>query len=456
MKKLQINIPVKLLLSVMLLVVVSCKKSFFTEANINTNAPEPGSIVPSVMLSTVEGTLAYTQGGDLSRYASLITQQTLGFSRQAQGYYGYTFTSVDFDHVWGNFYTAVMENNLTLLRIADARNDNAYGGISRILMAYTLQLSVDTWGSIPYSDAFQGAAKLQSKFDNDKALYDTIANLLTRGIAMLSSPSPGPNIPGGEDVVYGGNPNQWIKFAHAVRARTYIHQAKGDAAMAANALAEIAQSFSSNADNAQYVFGSTETSANPWYEFNKQRGDINFDASTLGNQMKANNDPRYLIFTDTTFHDVNQVGMGHYYGDISSPVEFITYDELLFMKAEATLIASGNIASAQGFYRSAIQRNMEKLGVPAGSINTYIAANGTLPLSINAAIAKVSAGEFIALYLNPEAWALWRRNSSPALTPVVGTSVPRRLLYPQTEYSYNGVNIPASTTLFSPKVFWDK
>ncbi|MBS1564924.1 MAG: SusD/RagB family nutrient-binding outer membrane lipoprotein, partial [Bacteroidetes bacterium] len=56
----------------------------------------------------------------------------------------------------------------------------------------------------------------------------------------------------------------------------------------------------------------------------------------------------------------------------------------------------------------------------------------------------------------PEAWALWRRNGSPSLSPVTGSQVPRRLLYPQTEYSYNEGNIPGTTTLFSPKVFWDK
>jgi hypothetical protein len=99
---------------------------------------------------------------------------------------------------------------------------------------------------------------------------------------------------------------------------------------------------------------------------------------------------------------------------------------------------------------------MSKLGVSATDAATYIAANGILSGTTAAAIAKVSAEEYIALYLNPEAWVLWRRNNSPALTPITGANVPRRLLYPQTEYSYNGDNVPASVTLFSPKIFWDK
>jgi hypothetical protein len=406
------------------------------------------------MLSTVEGTLGYTQGGDISRFTSLITQQTQGAARQAQGYYQYTFTSVDFDGGWGNLYTSVMENNKTLIQISDAKGDNAYSGISRVLMAYSLQLAVDNWGSVPYSDGFKGASNLQPKYDTDKALYDTISNLLNTAIAQLGNSNKGPHVPGAEDVIYGGNLAKWTKFAHAIKARLFIHQSKGNTAMATSALNEIALSFSSNSDNAVYAFGSTETSANPWYQFNEQRADIVFDASPLGTQMKAKNDPRFLIYTDPGFNDVNGVGMGSYYGDISAPVEFITYDELLFMKAEATITSGGSVATAQTTYQAAITANMQKLGVSAGDITIYLAANGTLPAGTAGAIAKIAAEEYVALYLNPEAFTVWRRTGSPALTPVTGANVPRRFLYPQTEYSYNKANV-ATSTLFAPKVFWD-
>lgn len=456
MKKLNNNKSLVILAIATMVLAMSCKKSSYTNVNTNTNAPDPISIIPSVMLSTVEGTLAYNQGGDFSRYTSLLTQQTSSTSRQAGAYYQYIFTSVDFDSPWGNLFTSVMENNHTLMQISDSKGDNAYGGISRILMAYALQLAVDEWGSMPYSEAFQGASKLQPKYDNDKDLYDTIGNLLTTAIAKLNDPNPGLDAPGGEDVIYGGDLTKWIKFAHAIKARIYIHQSKGNVTMANNALAEIAMSFTSNADNAQYVFASTETAANPWYEFNEQRGDITFDASPLGVKMAAANDPRYLIYTDPTFSDVNVVGMGPYYGNINSPVEFISNDEILFMKAEATLISTGDIASAQGFYQGAITANMQKLGVPDADISSYKATNGTLPLTASGAIAKVSSEEYTALYLNPEAFTLWRRNNSPVLTPVAGTAIPRRFLYPQTEYSYNSANVPPQTTLFAPKVFWDQ
>jgi hypothetical protein len=59
------------------------------------------------------------------------------------------------------------------------------------------------------------------------------------------------------------------------------------------------------------------------------------------------------------------------------------------------------------------------------------------------------------LFLNPEAWTLWRRTGSPVLTSISGNPIPRRLLYPQSEINYNGANVPQNVTLNSPKVFWD-
>ena len=104
----------------------------------------------------------------------------------------------------------------------------------------------------------------------------------------------------------------------------------------------------------------------------------------------------------------------------------------------------------------AITANMQKLGIDQADINTYLAAEGTLPTSsVNAAIAQVAKEEFTALYLNPEAWVVWRRTGSPALSPTGPGEVPRRLLYPQSELSYNAANTPA-VTLYSPKIFWDK
>jgi hypothetical protein len=442
-----------MLLPILLLQFSSCSKETFTKANINPNAPT--LIVPNVILPSVEISLGYTQGGDLTRYAGLFMQQNVGFGRQSAAYYQYILTSTDLDNVWGNLYTSVLGNNKDLLTRSDAGGYNVYSGISRILMAYSLQLLVDGWGNVPYSDALKGDGNTHPAYDNDKALYDTIANLIDVGITQLNAPDPGALTPGTDDIIYGGDAAKWIKFGHAIKARLYIHQSKGNAAMAAQALTEANLAFTSNADNAFVTFGNSETAANPIYQFNSQRADIDYGAGYLPNLLDSLHDPRLTIYTDPNYQDVNQVGVGDLFGSIGAAVQFINYDEILFIKAEATLRTTGNVATAQGFYQDGIRASMEKLGVPASDIATYITANGILPANTNAAITQVAIQEYISLYLNPEAWTLWRRTGAPGLTPIAGTlGIPRRYIYPTNELSLNGANVPKST-LFSPKIFWD-
>ena len=429
----------------------SCKKDFFTEANENPNAPD--SVTPGSLLSTVLGSISYTQGGDLSRYASMFTQQTIGVARQAEGWYSYIFTSQDVDNMWGNFYTQALENDELLIEQADAKGYHTYSGVARICLGYTLMLVVDAWGDVPYTEAFKGRDNLHPAFDNAAALYDSIGNLIDAGIDHLNNADAGILVPGADDFIYGGDASLWIKFGHAIKARLAIHQSKDNSQKAQEALDEMVQSFTSNNDNARMPFGAISTNASPWYQFNTQRGDISFAQSTLAGTLTSLSDPRYPVYIDDV-NDVDGLGLAAYYGSINSPVEFITYDEMKFVQAEAILRTTGDINSAQQAYQDAITANMEKLGISSDQIATYIANNGTLPTNVDDAIAQVALQEWIALYLNPEEWTTYRRTESPSLVPVDGSEVPRRILYPQTEYSYNAEHVPAST-LYTPLIFWD-
>lgn len=448
-----------ILLASSALIYSSCKKSFYTSANTNTNAPS--SVTPSTLLSTVEGSLGYTIGGDMSRFACTFVQQVSGVGNQAAAWNQYIFTGQDVDNLWGDMYTSVMENDIALMQNADAHGYNTYSGIARILMAYSLQMTVDCWGSIPYSHAFQGLMNKQPAYDNDKALYATIQTLCDSGIIYLNNTFPGYLVPGSEDELYGGSATQWIKFAHAIKARLYIHQSKGNASMASSALSEIAQSFTSNADNAVFAFGSASTNYNSWYQTVQVRtGYYSFVTSDgisipslMYTSLTSNSDPRFNFILDTsTKGGASGDNLGAYYGSANSVTEFITYDELQFMTAEATITSGGSLAAAKTAYQNGITASMTKLGVSTSAITTYLASHGTLTASN--AMSKIGYEEWVASYLNPEEWATWRRLGYPSLTPTSGSNIPRRLLYPQTEYSDNKANTPAST-LYTPLIFWD-
>jgi hypothetical protein len=285
--------------SIFLLTSISCKKTFYTNANINPNAP---SSVPSgTLLSGVEVSLAYTQGGAGSQFTSLFTQQTFGAQRQAQAYYTYILTPMDPEYLWDQMYTDVMENNYTLMNQAQSAGQNEYYGIANVIMAYSLQTSVDMWGKMPYSTALQGASNIQPTYDNDQTLYATIISLLNTGITALSNPSKGALYPTTDDIIYGGNESEWIAFAQAIKARIYIHQCKhGNVAFEDSAIANVNAAIANGFVNAQVLFGSAATNNGPWFQFNNQRGGyISFAPTTMLDTMEAYTDPRVNIFADT-------------------------------------------------------------------------------------------------------------------------------------------------------------
>lgn len=446
--KLRIIVP--FLMAGLVLSAVSCKKTFWTNYNKNPQAPD--SVTANLILPNVLTSMGYTQGGDMSRYSSLFTQQVVGANSQSQAYYNYVINAGVFENLWSDYYTSVMVNNDTLMHFADRKGLNMYSGISRIFMAYCVQVGVDQWGDLPYSKAFLGDKDLKPSYDLAKGLYDTVASLVHVGLAYIANPNHGLFVPGNDDQMYHGDSASWVYFGHAILARLAIHQSKVNPAMAVTALTEAAQAFPSGKFSAQITFPASETAANPWYQFNEQRpGDETFSDAPLIARMTANNDPRVAIFTDPN------TDLGAYYGSISSPVEFISYDELLYLSAEGTLRNGGSFVAAQAFLTAAITANMTKLGVAPADITTYLAAHGTMPTtSVSDAIAFIANEEFTALYLNPEAWVVWRRTGSPVLTPIVGSQIPRRLLYPQSELSFNTANTPTGITLYGPTIFWDK
>jgi hypothetical protein len=432
--------------------IISCTKSFYTDANVNPNSP--GSVPPGTMLTNIEVSLGFTQGGDGARFSSLFTQQTLGSTRQAQLYYSYVFGPNDPEFLWDNMYTSVMENDYTLMNSAQSAGYNTYYGITNLLMAYSLQATVDVWGSIPYTQALQGATNIQPAYDGDQAIYNSIIQLINTGMTALKSPSPGTMRPGSDDVIYGGNKSSWIAFGYALQARVYYHQCKLSSSFLTNAINAADSALSNGFSNAQVSFGASSTNNNPTYQFNQQRGDIVYAGTTLTDTLKGWSDPRVGV-------DSNTGSTTSYYGNQASPVEFITVEEVNFIIAECMLRNGAPSATAQPFYTAAITASFTKLGL-SSSLAAYLAGSqGTLPLTNAAALHKVQVQKWAALYLNPEAWSSYRLSFSktqtsgaPVLIPASGSEIPRRMIYSTTEVTLNP-HCPKSATLFQPQVFWD-
>jgi len=139
--------------------------------------------------------------------------------------------------------------------------------------------------------------------------------------------------------------------------------------------------------------------------------------------------------------------------DPASSNYMVTYNEALFLKAEATFYTTG-AAAAEPIYQDAISSNMEKLGVTSGDVQTYLGTRGSITDA--SALRMIMEEKKIADFLNIENWTDWRRTGFPVLTPVPNASgeIPRRFLYPQIEISTNAQ--PQQTAKLTDKLWFDQ
>jgi hypothetical protein len=424
----------------------SCKKGYFY-SGINDDPSQLKNPLPSNLLPGIIQSTGYEWGGDASRFPSTFMQQTTGIANQSLQANRYAVSADDVNNMWtsGLYGGGIMNNAHSLIIIADSLKQYHYAAIGRILMANALGLTTDFWGDVPYTQAFQGVGNTQPKYDTQQQIYDTLFQLLNKAIAALGVDDGSPFQPGAEDLLYGGDLDKWARFAHALKAKFYLHLVKVDAANYDKALAEIPDAFSASSDDAGVLFnGASVASENPWSQFNSQRGDIGF-TGYIYDLLEANGDPRLAVYSD------GDGGLGTLYGSPNSTVYLMSYDELKFIEAEAAFQKNNKEAAASA-YNAAVSANLIRT---VGNDN-YLAKVRKTAADIT--LQDIMTQKYIANFLNPEVWADWRRTGLPALTPapggVLGGQLPRTLLYPSGEQRYNA-NAPKNTSM-TRRVWWDK
>ncbi len=433
----------------------SCDKWIDTSINDDPNNVSNASL--NVILPTAQAGLGYVVGGDLGRFTGLFTQHFYGAARQSQGMYKYIMTESDIDNAWQfNLYAGPMQDLHDMIEISKKNKSPYYQGVAEILMAYSLGTVVDLWDNAPYSEAFKGDANLKPSFDNGEQLYAEIHKLLDDAIVNLGAASSVFS-PKGDDFLYNGDKSKWIKAAHALKARFYMHTRLKDPASTAKVLTECAAAFADNSDDLQFVFGATGSTANPLYQFDQQRNDIRA-GEKLMELMNATNDPRRPLYAkldaDTLYSSSSE--LGPYYASIDSPVPFITFAEVKFLEAEAAFI-SGDKAKSVASYNAAIAASMKKLGVADANATTYLAQQNVAATEGDITLQRIMEQKYISMYTQFESWADIRRTNFPSLTPVSGSQIPRRFPYPQSERIYNGENLAKvnnGVTIYS-HVWWD-
>lgn len=425
----------------------ACKKSYFyTGINDDPSQlknPTPTAILPGVILKS-----AYIWGGDASRFSSLFMQQSTGIANQAYNHSLYTVTPDDVDNMWyAGFYGAIMNDIKAMIDTATVQQQLHYAALGKILMASNLGEVTDLWGDVPYTQAFQGLANTQPRYDAQQQVYDTLQKLLDEAIASLSVDDGSPFQPNKQDdLMFEGDLTRWVRFAHALKAKFYLHLVKVSSGTIQPALNEIPKGFKDGEGAfVKFVGTSATTTQAPWYQFNTQRGDIAFNGY-LNDLLYNAKDPRYGVYYDPS----DSTALGDLYGAASAPVYFMSYDELKFIEAELQF-RNNNKAAAATAYNEAVRANLTRT---VDSTNYLQEISKT---AANITLNDIMIQKYIALFLSPEVWTDWRRTGIPALKApqgnALGGQLPRSLLYPSSEQRYN-TNAPKNTTMLR-RVWWD-
>lgn len=459
MKTLQSRIQSWMLIAVatsLSMFMASCNQ--WIDTSLNTDPNNPSNVSITAILPAAQGALAFTNGGQMSRFACMFTQQFIGTDRQHAGYYSYLLTENDVGGaVWDNYYASTMKNASQM--ISQATTSPAYRGAGRILLAYSMAAITDAWGNAPYSEIFRlqrnGNGTFSAKFDDQQAIYTALQAQLDTAITELGIATnvfPLSFSVGGVpvDAFYGGDRQQWIRAAWTLKARLAIHTVKRNAnAASQDALRFLQRGFQSNADDMMFAFGNAATQPNPLAGFMRDRGDIDVDPN-MYDILEKLKDPRTSAYTDPDNL------FGALVASNNSPVVLLSFAEAKFIEAEAN-VRLGNSDAARAAFITAIQSSLTYAGVSADDATAYLAQTSVVPAS-GITLQRIMEQKYIALFTQPEVWTDWRRTGFPVLTPISGNAIPRRLPVPLNERLYNGANVPPGSNqpawLYG-RVWWD-
>lgn len=364
--------------------------------------------------------------------------------------------------------------------VAISGSNNNQIAVARILKAFYFLWLTDRWGDIAYSEALRGSGNFTPKFDKQEDIYRDLFKELKEASNQFDD---GKSVQG--DVLFSGNAGRWKKFANSLRLIMALRMSKANASFGKQEFAAaIADGvLSSTAESVRYKYIAEAANEHPLYTnyITQNRKDYAL-SDTFVDFLLSVEDPRLSAMADK-----NQLGFyrGVPYGvfpsqgrpeDFSlaatsmrqqvSSVNVLTYAQVLLAQAEA--ITLGWIeGDAKAFYEAAIKSSMEQWNVYNESAYQAYIAHPTITFDDDKAVELIATQRWVALfYQGSEAWAEWRRTGYPKLTPAKvplnGVSeIPRRLAYPLTENSLNGVHYKevlarqGADTQYS-RVWWDK
>jgi hypothetical protein len=347
-------------------------------------------------------------------------------------------------------------------------DNNNQIAVATILKVWAMQTLTDTWGDIPYSDAFKGnidpsISEPTPKYDKQQDIYASFLTELKAAVDMIDESASGFTT---GDNVYQGDMSLWKKFGNSLRLRVAMRMSAKDGGAAANSiLTEVTEAgfMTSNADNAEFPYVGGGSDNAPMYDafWTSARNDFT-TCKTIVNLLKGvddtlNNkinpfhglvDPRLSIYsrkksgkylgmpygmTDgqsqaykgkcpSFYYDLNGAAA---YSPATAPVilnpkyapVYMEYAEVKFMLSELkgfdqTEYVDGVRASIEHWRDICVKLE----GWDAAEVNEFNTSIDTFMFYLPAATKQtVLAQKYIAFFNQGyQAWAEYRRTGEPA------------------------------------------
>lgn len=464
--------------------------------DVNTDPNNPTNVQPELLLASSQNSGATRLNVRMNQLGNLMVynwsnniEEFIAFQDEMQ----YIVNSTFYDDTWNNLYLTISNfNQIDLTTAADYEN---YRGISKIMKAYYFQYLVDLYGDIPYTEALQRDRELTPVYDDAEFVYDDLIVQLDAAIDLIKNAPATAKNPGGNDIMLGGDMDQWIKFANTVKMRILIRQSG-----IASKQAYITQKFQ-DIQNEGSGFITEDVLSNPGYIASTGKMNPFFETygTTLaGGPTQTNRVVKGTEYTIDYLLATNDLRIGKIYKPIAGGgfaglnqgapdeqgttvvpysglgegiIKEFTQDANIMLAAEsyflqAEAVARGYLSGdAQGLYESGITASYETLGLTASDATAYYTQNTNLvswTASAGNEIEAIITQKWIALNsINGiESWIEYTRTGFPAGIPLSliasSTTRPIRLLYPNSEYVANSANVPNQTTTdaFTSPIFW--
>ncbi len=453
----------KILSFLFLILSVSACTNDFEELNTNPNAPV--DVQPDLLLRQV----IYDYGERMS-YEGFVAGNLLGQYLTALDFNLFDRHALNSPQLGGNpwpvLYTNLRDTELILQKAQASETFAVYEGPARIYKAYLTMALTDLFGDVPYQEAFRGEAGLVSpKYDTQESIYmgaGGILDNLEKGAQLIGGYKGSFTIAG--DVLFGGDIDDWIKFAHSLRIKALMRiSSKVDVSEQLQVLYEGDNYIKTNAENAIFQF--TDAEPNNFRMARLRAGDFNnfVMSETIEDILTPLNDPRihtlfrpYANASGTAYNgllngiDASQttISLADYSlagtifrentGQLAA--NYMTAWETHFLLAEAA--HKGFItADAKALYDLAVTQAFEYWRTPLP--DDYLST--TAAFDPSKAVEQIITQKWIANMINGyEGWIEYRRTGFPQLKAISASLndgiMPIRMPYPAEEATLNTAN----------------